>query len=160
MSARGLIVLVTGGRDYADRAHVFEVLDAIHRGAACAPGLEEAIHGVAMIVHGACGWNESAPSSWELLRLRGADAGADDWASDRGIALTRMPADWTKYGNGAGPRRNTAMAARLVVLGHWRALVVAFPGDRGTANMVAQARGKQLRVRPCCELHPLPEGER
>ncbi|HEX2679626.1 MAG TPA: DUF2493 domain-containing protein [Polyangiales bacterium] len=155
MSRRGLIVCVTGGRDYADRAHLFDTLDAIHRGTVYQPPLAEGIHGIATIVHGACGWDEGDPSTWELLRLEGADALADEWAASRGVELCRMPANWTKYGRPAGPRRNTAMAAKLVHLGHHRALVVAAPGNRGTANMVAQARGKQLQVRACCSAHPL-----
>jgi hypothetical protein len=137
---RGLIVLCTGGRDYVDREHVFGTLDAIHAGTVYAPPLAEGIHGIATLVHGGAG---------------GADRIAERWAIERGVTIETYPADWTKYGKGAGPRRNTAMAARLVALGHWRGLVVAFPGARGTANMVAQARGKRLVVRACCDAHPL-----
>ena len=146
MSARGLIVVVTGGRDYTDRERVFAELDAIHRGAVYLPPLAEGIHGIKTIVHGACGWDEGDSATWSKPLL-GADALADEWAKARDVGLTRMPANWTKYGNAAGPRRNTAMVAKLVALGHWRTLVVAAPGGRGTANMIAQARGKHLPVR-------------
>lgn len=132
MTARN-VVLVTGGRSYADRAHVFAVLDAIH-----------AERPIAVIVEGAA---------------RGADQLASEWAVAREVENKRMPADWNAHGKGAGPRRNTAMAGRLRshahAYGQDSVLVVAFPGGRGTANMIAQARGKQLPVRPCCPSHPL-----
>lgn len=71
---------------------------------------------------------------------RGADALADDWARARGVPREPHPADWAKHGRSAGPRRN------------WRMLeagpdgVVAFPGGRGTADMVRQARAAGVPV--------------
>ena len=44
-----------------------------------------------------------------------------------------MPADWTKHGKAAGPIRNQKM------LDECPDLVVAFPGGKGTADMVRRA---------------------
>lgn len=51
--------------------------------------------------------------------------------------LTR--ADLELFGPGAGPRRNQAML-------HLAEKVVAFPGGKGTANCVRQARALGLPV--------------
>lgn len=64
---------------------------------------------------------------------RGADALADAWARAKGIALDPMPADWDKLGRLAGPSRNAAMAARGADL------CVAFPGGKGTRDMIRKA---------------------
>lgn len=39
----------------------------------------------------------------------GADALADEWASEREVPFMRFPAQWTKHGKSAGPRRNQQM---------------------------------------------------
>jgi hypothetical protein len=65
---------------------------------------------------------------------RGADELAGQWAEARGIEHLRFPADWERHGRSAGPRRNH----RMLVEGMPH-LVVAFPGGRGTANMLKQA---------------------
>ena len=65
----------------------------------------------------------------------GAEALAGRWAREHGIYARVFKADWEKYGNNAGPIRNALM------LENGRpALVVAFPENRGTADMVARAR--------------------
>lgn len=64
----------------------------------------------------------------------GADQCAGAWAERRGIPTLRFPAEWEKYGRRAGPRRNQRM------LDEGKPdLVVAFPGGRGTADMLARA---------------------
>ena len=78
-------LLVTGGRDYADRAHVWATLDAIH---AAAP--------ITVLVHGAC------PA--------GADRHAAEWATVRDVQQEPHPADWRRFGRAAGPVRNQEMA--------------------------------------------------
>src|ERR1700727_625335 len=64
----------------------------------------------------------------------GADSLAAIWAMTQGIHAASVPALWNVYGNRAGPLRNGAMLLLKPEL------LVAFPGGRGTANMVIQAR--------------------
>jgi hypothetical protein len=72
---------------------------------------------------------------------KGADTLARDWArSKNGIKRWVCNADWEKHGKAAGPIRNARML-------EWEPdLVVAFPGGRGTANMVQQARAAGVEV--------------
>lgn len=76
-------VLVCGGRDFADREQLFDILDAAHEA-----------NPIELLIHGA------AP---------GADSLAADWALSRDILCQAYPADWEMYGKGAGPIRNTKM---------------------------------------------------
>ncbi len=63
---------------------------------------------------------------------RGVDALGERYAQERGIPLTRFPANWDEHGRAAGPIRNAEMATYADVL-------VAFSsGGRGTENMIAQ----------------------
>ena len=39
----------------------------------------------------------------------GVDTSADEWAAVNGVPVVGFPADWTRYGNGAGPIRNRHM---------------------------------------------------
>lgn len=64
----------------------------------------------------------------------GADRLAGEWAASRGIPVESHPADWQRYGLAAGPIRNQQMIAEKPDM------VVAFPGGRGTADMVRRAR--------------------
>ena len=73
---------------------------------------------------------------------RGADRMAEHIWSEVGEPVEAHPADWEKYGRAAGPKRNQEMLDSGVDL------VLAFPGGRGTADMVKRARaaGKAVRV--------------
>lgn len=71
---------------------------------------------------------------------RGADREAATWGKLAGIKVHPCPADWTRYGKRAGPIRNQNM------LGQHIDLVVAFPGGRGTADMVKRARKAGVEV--------------
>lgn len=62
----------------------------------------------------------------------GADALARQWAKSRGVECVTFPADWS-LGRRAGPERNQRM------LDAGADGVVAFPGGRGTADMVRRA---------------------
>jgi hypothetical protein len=62
---------------------------------------------------------------------KGADTLAGRWAKEFNIPVLVFPADWKKYGRRAGPIRNAQMLSEGKPN-----LVVAFPGGRGTANMV------------------------
>lgn len=70
----------------------------------------------------------------------GADTFADKWAADHGIERVVCLADWAEHGKAAGPIRNREMLER------GPSIVIAFPGGRGTADMVRIAREKGLEV--------------
>jgi hypothetical protein len=65
---------------------------------------------------------------------RGADSLADDYAWLHGIPCTKFPAEWKKHGNSAGPIRNVLMLKEFQP-----DVVVAFPGGRGTGDMINRA---------------------
>jgi hypothetical protein len=112
-----MTVLVCGGRDYRDRAAVFRELDAIH--AACP---------IMLLVQGQC------PT--------GADQHAREWAKTRGVRSRGYQADWRAHGRAAGPIRNAEMLADSGAR-----FVVAFPGGRGTIDMVRRAKAAGVPVR-------------
>ena len=114
-------VLVTGGRHYGDRARVFDELDRLHRPS----GL------ITLVIHGACVRKDDRSGRKELS---GADRWAQEWAIEREVPYLGHPASWRKHGYGAGPLRNEAM------LVHRPDVLLAFPGGRGTADMVRRAR--------------------
>lgn len=78
-----MIVLVTGGRDYKDRAFVFRILDAIH-----------AKRTITLLVEGGAS---------------GADTFARQWAQARRISFKTFEAEWDRYGGHAGRVRNCRM---------------------------------------------------
>lgn len=71
----------------------------------------------------------------------GADRYASEWALRLGIPCDQYDADWRSHGHAAGPIRN----ARMLRDGK-PDVVIAFPGGRGTANMVRQARERGVEV--------------
>lgn len=109
-------VLVCGGRKYRNEPHVFHVLDQIH-----ADEIK-----ISCIIEG---------------EASGADQLAALWASRRGVPIEPYPADWNRYGDAAGPIRNTEMLAKSKP-----DLVVAFPGGLGTADMIKKAKKAGVRV--------------
>ncbi len=72
----------------------------------------------------------------------GADRFASNWACERGVHQRDFPADWRAHGKAAGPIRNR----RMLEEGE-PDLVIAFPGGRGTADMVRQAKAAGVPVR-------------
>jgi hypothetical protein len=82
--------------------------------------------------------------------IGGADLLAWNWAAARGVPCTTVEADWAdlsqpsariitdrqgpRYEANAGPRRNAAMLTLQPEV------VIAFPGGRGTNDMLRQAR--------------------
>ena len=70
----------------------------------------------------------------------GADGMADDLGKRLSVDVVPCPADWTKHGRAAGPIRNKEM------LTHRPTKVIAFPGGRGTKDMVKQARSAGITV--------------
>lgn len=75
---------------------------------------------------------------------KGVDSLAADWASYRQIQKQIFNADWERDGKAAGPIRNQRM------LDEGKPdLVVAFPGGKGTADMVRRARNACIEVLEC-----------
>lgn len=109
-------VLICGGRDFSDERKFALRMDAIN----------EQYGPFDCIVQG------GAP---------GADRLARDLAYTWKIPTDEYVANWAKHGRAAGPIRNEQM------LREGRPdIVVAFPGGRGTANMVSLAKAAGLRV--------------
>lgn len=71
---------------------------------------------------------------------KGADRLAREWAIARGIKWSEYRPDWGTYGRGAGPRRNQQM------LNQNPNFVVAFPGGRGTDDMINRAKAAGVKV--------------
>ncbi|WP_262027594.1 DUF2493 domain-containing protein [Microvirga sp. Mcv34] len=71
----------------------------------------------------------------------GADLLAFDWAQERGIRCGSFPADWETHGRKAGPIRNQEMIDE----GKPDA-VIAFPGGKGTKDMIERGRAAGIRV--------------
>jgi hypothetical protein len=109
-------LLVCGGRDFTRRVLLFKTLDDLH-----------AQHQFRDFIQGGA---------------RGADALAKLWAKTHPeIVRWECRANWTAYGNAAGPIRNTKMLTWLPDL------VVAFPtGGPGTADMMTKARSAGVPV--------------
>jgi hypothetical protein len=111
-------VLVCGGRDYADHHAVKRALDVL------------LLVDDVVIIHGAA---------------RGADTLAADWGRLRAAEVLSFPAAWRRHDGsidrGAGHKRN----AQMLVEGR-PDLIVAFPGGRGTADMVARGRAAGVPV--------------
>lgn len=81
---------------------------------------------------------------------RGADTLADEWGKRMALTVERVPADWNKHGKSAGPIRNAEM------LSYDPHFVVAFPGGRGTADMVRRARAAGIDVAEIVSAEPCP----
>lgn len=120
-------VLVTGGRNYANKERALgkegeearTILAAVERE-------RERIWqvlwtlGPMVVIEGAA---------------KGTDQAAYEWAREAGVMPCRFRAEWTRYGNYAGVRRNGVMLRE-----GQPDLVLAFPGGRGTRDMVERAR--------------------
>lgn len=72
---------------------------------------------------------------------RGADSAAADFALINCCPIEEYQADWKRHGTSAGPIRNRRMLEEGKP-----DLVIAFPGGKGTANMIAQARAYKVPV--------------
>ena len=72
---------------------------------------------------------------------RGADRIAGYWARKNRVENRKFKADWQRDGKAAGPIRN----ARMLAEGKPDA-VLAFPGGRGTADMISRAKDAGLTV--------------
>ncbi|MGB3417884.1 MAG: DUF2493 domain-containing protein [Mesorhizobium sp.] len=124
-------VLVCGGRDFNDRQKLHNALDAI------VPRTEPDEYG------------NSLPDNVTIIHggARGADQLADDYGVLNWCGIEIFRADWG-LGKAAGPIRNQ----RMINEGK-PDIVVAFPGGKGTADMVRRAKTAGIPVR---EIPPLP----
>lgn len=96
-----------------------------------------------VIIHGGCNVPDGAYTNprWKPV---GADALAHHCAAEKGFEVHMYRADWKLLGRKAGPMRNQAM------LDHGKPdLVLAFPGSRGTADMVRRATAAGVPVKQC-----------
>ncbi len=110
-------ILVCGGRDFTDRSLIYRLLDQV-----------------------------IAAMNWHKVEIisgaaRGADSLAIDWAVLREHKYTAFPADWKQYGRQAGPIRNQ----KMLDIGK-PDLVIAFPGGRGTADMIERTRNARVKL--------------
>jgi len=71
----------------------------------------------------------------------GADENAQAWAKASGHGRMLFRAEWDKYGNAAGPIRNKQM-----MVNGKPEIVIAFPGGKGTKNMLSIARKNKLQI--------------
>lgn len=72
----------------------------------------------------------------------GADKLARDWCyKQRKVTMIHVPADWDQHGKAAGPIRNEKMIEEEPDL------VIAFPGGRGTADLVKKAKKAAIEVK-------------
>jgi hypothetical protein len=109
-------VLVCGGRDYCDQDHVWNTLCELD---AQRGPFEVVIHGCAT----------------------GADTEGMIWAQGLGRKHAPFQADWRTHGRAAGPLRNQRMLDEGKPT-----LVIAFPGGKGTADMVRRAKAAGVEV--------------
>ena len=76
--------------------------------------------------------------------INGGAAGADSiaglWALDRGILVDSKRPDWRKHGKAAGIIHNAEMLESGVEL------VIAFPGGRGTEDMISRTKKAGIEV--------------
>jgi len=130
-SKRQPVVLVCGGRDFGTSRKefdfVFSTLDRIF--------LER-------------GWYYGEPDGNWMPDVRivhggadGADRAADNYAVVNWTGLAEYKADWEVDGRAAGPIRNQRMLDE-----EHPDLVIAFPGGRGTADMVRRAKKAGVEV--------------
>lgn len=71
----------------------------------------------------------------------GLDKMAQAWANRMAIDCVAVLAEWDKYGKAAGPVRNEDMLIK-----HKPKRLIAFPGGRGTADMVRRAKNRRGEI--------------
>lgn len=105
------IIIVCGGRNFKNKNRLFKELDLI----------KKELGGV-FIIHGGA---------------KGADSLAEEWCLLNNVPFERFEADWS-VGKHAGILRNRLMLNIFLSFSKEnRGYIVAFPGGRGTNNMVS-----------------------
>lgn len=106
-------VIIAGCRDFNDYAHVCRAI-------------KESEFEITEIVSGGA---------------NGVDKLGERYAKENNIPVKKFPADWNKYGKGAGPKRNGEMAE------YADALIAVWDNcSRGTGNMIDKANQRGLDV--------------
>jgi hypothetical protein len=124
---RGLVVAVTGGRDFENARDLHCALDALH--------VKEGP--IVAVVQGGGS---------------GADGAAAAWASWReGVQRVTCDAHWQRDGRAAGPIRNKRMLELLRP-----DVLLACPGGAGTANCVETAKRLGIRIVTLAEVLNAP----
>lgn len=123
-------IVVTGSREWHDRAVMFIVLSTALRDAE-----DRGLEGRLLVIHGGA---------------TGADAMAHAWAETNGLPVP-MRAQWDEHGNAAGPIRNNRMAtvARCLQACGWDVRCHAFglrQSQGGTKNCVQALKAMGLEV--------------
>lgn len=110
-------VIIAGSRDLADMATVERAVEQAYETRGIA---------ISQVVSG---------------NARGVDKLGEQWADKRKIPVAVFPADWNKFGNSAGVRRNVEMAQ------YADALIAVWDGkSRGTKHMIEVASHADLLV--------------
>jgi hypothetical protein len=111
-------ILITGGRKYNNRKLVYAALDKLYN---------SFYIGTMTIIEGGA---------------LGADRLAQQWAQQNHIdvVLITVHANWDKYGNSAGMRRNKEMVDLKPDL------CIAFKGGKGTLNMIEICNSRNVNV--------------
>jgi SLOG family YspA-like protein len=116
----------TGGRTFADQIMFDDVMVRLLDMFGCP----------AKVVHG---------------MAKGLDTMAAEWADRMAIPSIGVPADWATHGKAAGPIRNEDILVK-----YKPKRLVAFPGGRGTADMVARAKKRGEDEIMVIEIKPTP----
>lgn len=111
-------VIVCGGRDFTDGQLIYRELDGL---------------GITSLAAGGCDGVDIIAEQWALGNRKMGVAPRAEYRC--------FPADWKANGKAAGPIRNQQMLDEFKP-----DAVVAFPGGRGTADMVRRATKAGVRV--------------
>ena len=124
MEKDNIIIAVTGGRFYSNVPIIWSALDS-----------------TCSILNARCCMLIDGASDDVTGPYKGADYWSHQWALARNYSTNRVHANWKQYGKAAGPIRNGEII-KLKPL-----VLVSFPGNAGTANMIKQAQEAGINIR-------------
>ncbi len=136
-------ILVCGGRDFSDLSVPEKKKDSKAIGQY--KFVMKELHKITEEFSGMYNPNDNwLPSDITIISggARGVDTTAIDFAIVNWCPFVEFKADWKNHGKSAGPIRNQAMLDQSTP-----DLVVAFPGGKGTADMVSRANKAGIPVR-------------
>lgn len=123
-----MVLLVTGGRDFADSILVSTVMES----AVSKLSVERVMHGAA----------------------KGLDSLVHKWCLDHGIKTWPVPAWWSQYQNSAGPIRNGVMVDILsFTFGVDGFALLRFPGGNGTRDCAQQCERLGVKVYDAAKIY-------